>query len=150
MLIWFLFLSFKLTTKLEAIVEEVLTGRVNGVKGLIEKEFSHLNKLAIDHIKIKKKALSSSEAYTKEEMQRLTREIEKDSVDFAVRENSKMEEFLASKRNKIKSSLQPTYKEINDLKKTVSCWIWKMNFSSRLKKKKHLFCIESKKIWNKL
>ena len=53
-------------------------------------------------------------------MQRLTREIEKESVDFAVRENSKMEEILTSKKNKIKSSLQSVYKEINEAKKDVN------------------------------
>ena len=53
-------------------------------------------------------------------MQRLTREIEKESVDFAVRENSKMGEILTSKKNKIKSSLQSVYKEINEAKKDVN------------------------------
>ena len=101
-------------------VEEVFTSRVNHVKSLVEKEFSDLNKLAIDHIKIKKKKLSTSDSYTKEEMQRLTREIEKESVDFAVRENSKMGEILTSKKNKIKSSLQSVYKEINEAKKDVN------------------------------
>ena len=101
-------------------VEEVFTSRVNHVKSLVEKEFSNLNKLAIDHIKIKKKKLSTSDSYTKEETQRLTREIEKESVDFAVRENSKMGEILTSKKNKIKSSLQSVYKEINEAKKDVN------------------------------
>ena len=101
-------------------VEEVFTSRVNHVKSLVEKEFSDLNKLAIDHIKIKKKKLSTSDSYTKEETQRLTREIEKESVDFAVRENSKMGEILTSKKNKIKSSLQSVYKEINEAKKDVN------------------------------
>ena len=109
-----------MATKLEQLVEEVFTSRVNHVKSLVEKEFSNLNKLAIDHIKIKKKKLSTSDSYTKEETQRLTREIEKESVDFAVRENSKMGEILTSKKNKIKSSLQSVYKEINEAKKDVN------------------------------
>ena len=109
-----------MATKLEQLVEEVFTSRVNHVKSLVEKEFSDLNKLAIDHIKIKKKKLSTSDSYTKEETQRLTREIEKESVDFAVRENSKMGEILTSKKNKIKSSLQSVYKEINEAKKDVN------------------------------
>ncbi len=51
---------------------------------------SILNKLTVHHIQLKKKRIAQSGELSKEEIQRLAREVEKECVAFAVRESTKV------------------------------------------------------------
>lgn len=106
-----------LAEHLKKMVEEITKNHMIHLKNIVESDLANLNKLTMQHIKLKKKKIISSESHSKEEIHRLTREIEKECVEFAVKENAKMEEILKTKQNQLKEIVQKSHKEIDEFKK---------------------------------
>ena len=89
MLVTNIFVTLKKYAFLEKSIREISDSRFQQLRQISAKENASLNKQTHLFIKIKKKRAAQS-SHDKDEFQRLSREIEKDSVALAVQKNSKV------------------------------------------------------------
>ena len=88
------------------------------LKSITEKEIAQINKNTHLQIKLKKKRAAAN-TKDKDELQRLSREIEKESVSFAASENSKMNDLLKAKQKLLKQILDESLVNLNKYREKV-------------------------------
>ncbi|CAF0820017.1 unnamed protein product [Brachionus calyciflorus] len=123
-----------LCIRLEKAINEIHENRMQQLKFFSEKEITQINKQTHLVIKTKKKILNES-VQDKEELARLSKKIEKESVSYAVNENSKIEELLKVKQKLIKQIVDFSLNNLKDYREK-QLILYKNEFIDKISQKK--------------
>ena len=104
--------------RIEKLISEIHEDRLQQLKLLHEKEASLISKQTHQMIKAKKKILSET-VQDKDELNRMAKKIEKESVSFAVSENSKLEDSIRKNQKLIKQLVDNCLQNLRDYKEKV-------------------------------